>query len=620
MLRRDITAHFIEFVLTQPLSITQAQSTDSLSAEIEHRLELFPAPPNPATLLSRLDNLSEILGFLDTRLFGAIPSSQRSAFLKSLSKPLTSGILNHLLIPALPTSLSGLPRYLELLERAVKFENEDLTQILFGPTSGVSVGTEIHHENEIKSWVEGIVSHYQKKRRVDTLDQARRMFTDVPSDWHETFQVEWTVAVTPAPSVNGSTLLELDVASESSPAVGHPPVPITNGTNGVNRGVEIGHVDGEGWGFDDGDDGADEEDTPPDEETKEPRTENASSSLTDPNAHTADEMDDNAWGWNDEESSESTPMPKSESPGEPKGNGDGNPEGGAGGDDPLWDAWDDPPSPPTKKVVPKPATKLEKFSSKGKQGAKPPKIITQPPEPEPIHVPTSAPTRPNPNHFPAPVSSTSLSSSWSSSSSPSTQQFLSIPPTPASITTQKAPKEFYSVSSGMQDILELVESVMLESSQFSKSPLLAAYFPAPNSASPTSSASAATPGSVILNTVPSILDLFRALYPMTFQLELGSGNGSQKSAGKSAPTEGSTKKAVQFSNDCLYLEQRIQELLPASSSRPSKTSTMVPPDVWTIDGDLRSKVEDAGRRVKVYGESWFTQTIVRHIFPRFCLS
>jgi hypothetical protein len=26
-------------------------------------------------------------------------------------------------------------------------------------------------------------------------------------------------------------------------------------------------------------------------------------------------------------------------------------------------------------------------------------------------------------------------------------------------------------------------------------------------------------------------------------------------------------------------------------------------------------VEDAGKRVKVYGESWFAKTIVRHLFP-----
>ena len=606
MLRRDITTHFIEFVLTQPLSITQAESTDALPASTEHRLELFPAPPNSAIFTSRLDNLSGILKFLNTHLFGAIPPSQRAVFLKSFSKPLTLGILNHLLIPALPASLSGLPKYLELLERAVKFESEDLTRILFGPDSGASTGTEVYPENEIKSWVEGIVSHYQRKRKVDVLDQARRMFTDISSDWHETFQVEWTVSsATPAPSANGSALPELDPPSSASD---HPLMLAVDGKNYVDK--EIEQVDDEGWGFDDVD-GTNEADAPPDDETKEPPRVNASPSFTDPDVYIADEVDDDAWGWNDEGDPEPTLMSK---PNESKSNG--NAEGGAGGDDPLWSAWDDtPPSPPTKKTVPKPATKLEKFSSKGKQGAKPPKIITQPPEPKPISVSTDASTRLDPNYVPTPASSTSLSSSWSSSSGTLSQQFQSIPPTPASIAAQeKAPKEFYSVSSGMQDILELVESIMIESSEFSRSTLLAAYIPAPKSAPPTSGS---TPGSVILNTVPSILDLFRALYPMTLHLELEGGGGSQKGTGKSPVSESSAKKAIQFSNDCLYLEERIQELLPALSSRSSKTSATVPPDVWTIDGGLRSKVEDAGKRVKVYGESWTAKTIVRHLFLLF---
>jgi len=593
MLRRDITAHFIEAVLTQPLSITQSRHTEALPAPIEHRLELFPAPPDLTTLFSRLDNLSGVLEYLNTHLFGAIPSSQRATFLKSFSKPLTSGVLNHLLIPALPTSLSELPKYLELLERAVKFESEHLTQILFGPTSGISTGAKIPPENEIKSWVEGIVSHYQKKRRLDVLDQARKMFTDGSSDWLETFQVEWTVtSVTPAPSANDSMLLELDTPFGHSSAV----VPTTNGTNGVNGDAGTDQVDNEGWGFDD-DEGAGEEGTPLDEEAKKPPNENASHSPTDPKAYTTDEADDDAWGWNDEEDPEPTPMPKPEAP-----------EDDAGGDNPPWVAWDEtPPSPPTKKVLPKPATKLEKFSSKGKRGTSSPKIITQPPEPEPIS------TRNNPNHLPAPAPSTPLSSSWSSSSSTPSQQFQSIPPTPASTTAPKnAPKEYYSVSSGMQDILELVENIMLESSEFSRSTLLAAYLPAPNFASSTSSVSGGVPGSVILNTVPSILDLFRALYPMTLRLGPENGVDFQKGPGKSAATEGSAKRAIQFSNDCLYLEERIQELLPALSSRPGKASTTIPPDVWTIDGGLRGKLEDAGKRVKVYGESWFAKTIVRH--------
>ena len=599
-LRRDITTHFIEFILTQPLSITQTRSTDDSPASIEHRLELFPAPPNSATLVSRLDNLSGVLEFLNAHLFGAIPFSQRAAFLKSFSKPLTSGVLNHLLIPALPASLSELPEYLKLLERAVKFENEELTRILYGPISGIPASTETGTENEISSWVGGIVSHYQRERRVGILDQARKMFTDVSSDWHGTFQVEWTaVSVVPALGVNGSAFPDSYPASELPSAADYPSAPLHNGTGDDIKEAEVEQVDDEGWGFGVSEDGT----------AKEPQNGNSSSSFTGPGSHIPDEVDNDAWGWNDE-GSEPAPVSEPEPPNEPKGNGNENAEGDTGGDDPLWDAWDDPPpSPPTKKVVPKPATKLEKLSSKGKQGANPPKIATQPLEPKHIPVPANVSTRANPNNLPALAASTSFSSSWSSSSSPTSQQFLSIPPTPASATThKKVPKEFYTVSSGMQDILELVESVMLESSEFSRSTLLAAYLPAPNSAS---SASGSMPGSVILNTIPSILDLFRALYPMTLLLGPEGGNGSQK------VTETSSKRAIQFSNDCLYLEERIRELLPALSSGPSKTPAMVPPHVWTIDYGFSGKMEDAGKRVKIYGESWFAKTIVRYLSSPF---
>ena len=219
--------------------------------------------------------------------------------------------------------------------------------------------------------------------------------------------------------------------------------------------MEIDQADDEGWGF--GNDYG-EEDAQPNGEKNESQRKNPPPALTDPNVH---EANNDPWGWNDDEDLEPTPVPMLGSSSETEENGNGN----ARGDDPLWDAWDDPPpSPPTKKVVPKPATKLEKLENKGKQGTKPPNIVTQPPEPE------QAPTRVNLNHFPAPAptSSVSLSSSWTSSSgSPESQQFQSIPPTPASIAMQ--PKEFYSVSSGMQDILRLVESVMLEASEFSRS-------------------------------------------------------------------------------------------------------------------------------------------------------
>jgi len=181
------------------------------------------------------------------------------------------------------------------------------------------------------------------------------------------------------------------------------------------------------------------------------------------------------------------PVPALGSSSKTKENGNGN----AGGNDALWDAWDDPP---TKKAAPSPRRNSRSCR---------PNIVTQPPPNRNRHPRASTPITPLrqrlrchrqvPGHHRV--------------RSPESQQIQSNPPTPASITMRpKAPKEFYSASSGMQDILELVEGVMLESSEFSRSTLLAASIPAPDSALS------------ILSTVPSTLDLFRALYPMTLGL------------------------------------------------------------------------------------------------------
>jgi protein transport protein DSL1/ZW10 len=470
-LRRDITTHYIDYVLTQPLSIAKTSSPDACGFP-EEKAELFPAAPNSSVPISRIENLSVILAFLHTHLFPAIPESQRLSLSKLLSKPLTTGVLNHLLIPFLPSSLSLLPAYLELASRAVRFEEEDLSKL----------SDNFPGEKEIKAWTDDIVSHYEKKKRISILDHCRRMLMRDESG-STTFRAE----VVPSSSTIAKKDDQCDRNSDNA-AAEHPdstikvPEIVAEGIN---------DIDEDSWGFED---------------------------EMDPTLETPSEnVDEDAWGWNEEAS-----------PVENNNVDDA--------DEPLWDAWDEPISVPDVKN-PKPAKRLEKMSSKKKQRSD--------------------------DHVAIPQASGAAHPGIT---------IPGKPPEPQLVVAEEHPEtvEYYLVSARMKELVSTIEKVLWDAEEIASSTLFS------------SSSSSTTPaGTLIFQTAPSILDLFRALYPMYPIV-----NSSDLSS--------SLKKPMQFSNDCFYLSEEVGRVN----------------NVFTLERAVKDKLDDCRDTLKIFGQSWFETAIV----------
>ncbi|TEB33183.1 hypothetical protein FA13DRAFT_1730944 [Coprinellus micaceus] len=302
-LRRDFTAHYVDHVLTQPYSVS-IQSTPT-----SHSLHLVPTPPNTEQRVARLQNLSAVFDFAAQYLFPFLPQTQGPAFLRSLSKPTVTGVLNLYLVPQLPSSFGLLPPFLELVQASVDFESRYVANLL-DPES---------HELALKSWANGLSGHYERQRRTAILARSRELLME-KIDLSATFQAN----------------VERPLESSYPIAVNGEPEEDAWGL-GEGESMQTGQT--ESWGFDD-----DPEPEP------EPQPAPAAPDLQDlgvePNP-------DDAWGWNDdEETAEEEPSEEAAA------------EEDAWDDDPWGDSGDAEPEPAP---VPKAATRLEKIASKGKK-------------------------------------------------------------------------------------------------------------------------------------------------------------------------------------------------------------------------------------------------------------
>ncbi|KAF8916015.1 Centromere/kinetochore Zw10-domain-containing protein [Mucidula mucida] len=133
------------------------------------------------------------------------------------------------------------------------------------------------------------------------------------------------------------------------------------------------------------------------------------------------------------------------------------------------------------------------------------------------------------------------------------------------------PKESYLVSSQMQEILGMIENVLNEGTHLAESRIFS---------------TSVSPGTLILLTAPSILDLYRAMTPAVFGKEL----------------QTSLNAPMMFSNNCLYLSSALDKIEP---------------------GAAKERLRDAQRRLKVLGDSWYSDTVVsfkpsaRHVYLAF---
>jgi hypothetical protein len=94
-------------------------------------------------------------------------------------------------------------------------------------------------------------------------------------------------------------------------------------------------------------------------------------------------------------------------------------------------------------------------------------------------------------------------------------------------------KETYLVSERTKDVIALVKRIIDEGKELSASGLF-----------PSTSESKAAPGARLLQAALVPLELFRALYPVTFQSEIAS----------------CPERAMRFSNDCIYLSNELEKI------------------------------------------------------------
>ncbi|KAJ7623164.1 hypothetical protein FB45DRAFT_752778 [Roridomyces roridus] len=381
------------------------------------------------------------------------------------------------------------------------------------------------NDRSIKSWVDGMGGHYERQRRVQILEACRIIVLEPESAPPDRFQVEVDVPQDAMPAV-----VPVQAEDEEEDAWGFE-----------DKKKSATHVADDGWGFNDEDEAEPEPalDLPPSTEDTEDSwgfDEEEEEQPPATNGHEKSEPD--AWGLDDDVPAEST-------------------------EEAAWDdPWDDEPratlsinprlsleptpASPASTSSPRMATRLEKLANKGKKplnGGSPMSTPASPLVPAPPAQPTQ-PTIPpvkspekRPPHLPKPIA---------------------------------APKETYLVSGRTRQIIKLVESVLSEGARFATSKIL----PPSETSLP--------PGTVLLQSAASTLDLYRALHPVKFADRL-----------KSIP-----EAPMQFSNDCLYLSA---ELLRVENTVHADTL-----------GPVKDRLEECRTRLKVLGDSWFNDTIEQH--------
>ncbi|KAJ7813634.1 hypothetical protein B0H13DRAFT_1925320 [Mycena leptocephala] len=523
---------YVDHVLQQPTSLTIS------SEHSEHRLTFFPSPPNSEDLTTRLDNVSATLKFLSTHFMAFLPPSEAPTFSRSLCKPIVTSVLSNLLIPSLPSSFELLPQFIGLAKQAVAFEDEYVIQLLGDDKS----------DRPIKAWVDGMGGHYERQRRLQILDISRIIILS-PESAPDRFVVEIDMRQDKAPEV---VPVQADEDTDSSWGFEEKPL---NGDGGSSDAVD------DGWGFNN---------------DAEPEPAPVSSLPATESVPPAEDTAEDGWGFDDED--ETAPEPSAEPQAPPETNGHDEPDSDAWGwnDDAPADSAEDPWL-----ILGRPSSKIQ---CRGRSTSPPvPSVVNKASIASPAS--TSSPKcdplrktrKQGQEHLngSSPMSSPALSAPMSSAKSmpvppPTTSPAPVNPPEkrPPRLATV-VPKETYLVSGRMRQII---------TSSRTSSPR------AKNSLRPRSSRPSRRvrhrhrPAAV----AASILDLYRALYPVKFA-------GSLKTA-PDAP--------MQFSNDCLYLSGEIARMENAAGS-----GSLAP---------VKDRLAECRQRLKVLGESWFEDTVEQH--------
>ena len=515
VLRRDINAYYIEHLLANPISLGHSSSKDP-SGISSQTLSLLPFPSTAEDLSLRLKNVAAILDFLDVHLFAALPPSHAASFKKTLCKPVTAALLQQFLVSHLPSSHVALPPYLHLVRQAKELEEKYIVNML-----GQGL-----RDREIETWTDAVSSHYERKRRAQILEDARHMI--LRQDGNLQIRIEVDLLNLPPTPLPGSVPANQSFGSGSEGAQG-----VSDDAWGL-EGEESGDTDDmasaaeeeDAWGFDDAP-------TEPQLSTHEvpPKPIPPRDTLAEPEPA----IDDSAWGWDDEGEESSPPATTF-----PQTSSSGN---GAEWDDDPWGESSDPAPPPSAPApAPKPANRLERLASKAKAKSSP--------KPSPLTVrssPTAITLQPPPAGRNEPVGT-------KNATLPSKKE----PPKPV------IQPETYVISRRAQQLADTVDGILREGEEFASTTIFD---------SEASTAQQQTRGSVILQTAPAVLDLFRALYPVRF----------------GQPTE---PKYIVFANDCIYARGRV-----LSAARQCAVGA-------------KDKLVETADSLEATGKRWYEQSIV----------
>ncbi len=483
VLRRDINAYYIDCLLTQPISLSQSSSKDS-SGFLSQTLSFLLGPPADENLSTRLKNLASVLDFLDGRLFAALPRSHAAGFKKTLCKPVTTALLQQFLISFLPSSLAALPPYLHLVMQANELEEKYIVGIL----------GQDPRDREIQTWSDAVSSHYERKRRAQILDSARQMILRQDDDGQIVVEID-------SPDVPPAPLPSSDPATQSSGSGSEVAGDVSDDAWGL-EGEESGDTDDvasaaeeDVWGFDD---------APTEPEPTQPEILPEPTLPSDTFAEAEPVAEDSAWGWNDEEANPpATSSPQTSSS-----------DNGVDWDDDPWGESSSPSPPPSGPVhpAPKPASRLEKLANKAKAKATPP------------HSPLSAMDSPVAvAHRSPPTTSRPSEPVGTNDATPSSRKREPPKSIPQAVET-------YAISGRARQLADTVDGILREGEEFASTTIFD---------SKASAKQQQTRGSVILQTAPAVLDLFRALYPIKFSKR---------------PTE---PKSIVLANDCIYARDRV---------------------------------------------------------------
>lgn len=374
----------------------------------------------------------------------------------------------------------------------------------------------------IQTWANGVSGHYERQRRLEILEKARVSII-APEDLADSFR------------------MEVDVLPEEPSVVPVQAVDSPNDSKDDAWGFEdessaFDSADDGSWGLDD--------DMPLDPAPDAIETGQQASPVPPPRSEDALEEDNtdpgDAWGWNDD--MDDTTLAVEPTDGDAETAWD-DPWGGPSQESPEDTEMKPPPAP---SIAPaKIATRLEKLASKGKK-----KANGEVPQPLPAAVPNST-------HPPAIMVQPSLSEK-------------TVGKRPSRLVSVATPKETYLVSARMKQIISIVESILDEGKQFGASKLVPA------------SATSSVPGTVILQSAASVLDLYRGLYPVKFSKDLKS-----------------PERRMRFSNDLLYLSGEVERIEGSSGGSSLKV--------------VKDRLVECRHCLKVLSSSVFDEAVVSSI-------